>query len=216
MRQVRKLRHWKQRFDPNAKFIWRRPVNWAGEKVKPGTVIPEALAENRVKLRRFWEARTIELAEFEAPDVLTGQAAAAPYKASAVTLIGHDDWPSEINVDGQDPLALGAVVEWAFDNSGLSFEEWNASDDAFRADRLQVALGELVSAAPFEEQGATEEFKASKPEDLVSKETDRKWNVKGLNEPFKTKTLALEAARALVSTSKTAESAGEDDDWLGG
>lgn len=70
---VRKLRHWKQRWNKNAAFVWRRKIMYAGELTEPGSPIPEALAKAPTKLRRFWESHTIELAEFEAPDVATGQ-----------------------------------------------------------------------------------------------------------------------------------------------
>lgn len=72
-RKVRILRHWKQRFHKDAEFIWRRSVVYAGEKYGPGDSIPDALAGNKTKLRRFWESGTIELAQFEDPNVLTGQ-----------------------------------------------------------------------------------------------------------------------------------------------
>lgn len=72
-RLVRKLRHWKQRFDKNAKFIWRRPIVFQGNKVREGDPIPQALENNPTKLRRFWESKVIELAEFAAPNVATGQ-----------------------------------------------------------------------------------------------------------------------------------------------
>ena len=73
IRNFRKLRHWKQRFNKNAKFIWRKAILFDGEKTEMGAPIPESLDANKTKLRRFWEAGTIELAEFEAPDVATGQ-----------------------------------------------------------------------------------------------------------------------------------------------
>lgn len=69
---IRKLRHWKQRFDKNAAFIWRRRMLYRGTLTIPGTPIPELLANNRTKLRRFWESKVIELAEFDAPNVATG------------------------------------------------------------------------------------------------------------------------------------------------
>ena len=71
--RVRRLRHWKQRFDPGVQFIWRRAVRWHGKLVKTGDKIPKALAEHPTKLRRFWESGVIELANFEAPNVLTGR-----------------------------------------------------------------------------------------------------------------------------------------------
>lgn len=73
MKRLRKLRHWKQQFDPNAKFIWRKNVLWEGNPIVPETEIPESLKNNPVKLKRFWEAGVIELYAFEEPDVLTGR-----------------------------------------------------------------------------------------------------------------------------------------------
>ncbi len=71
--KVRSLRHWKQRFNKDAEFIWRRRVTYGGESCKPGEPIPDTLTANKAKLRRFWESGTIELAQFEEPNVLTGQ-----------------------------------------------------------------------------------------------------------------------------------------------
>ena len=61
-KQVRKLRHWKQRFNKNAEFIFRRPVMYGNKIHKPGDPIPPELTDNPTKLRRFWESQTIELA----------------------------------------------------------------------------------------------------------------------------------------------------------
>lgn len=72
---VRRLRHWKQRFNQNAEFVWRKQMTFGGETVKPGQPIPQELKDNPVKLRRFWESRAIELAEFDEPNVATGVAA---------------------------------------------------------------------------------------------------------------------------------------------
>jgi hypothetical protein len=70
---IRKLRHWKQHFDINAAFICRKVMVWEDETYQPGDIIPEGLLADKGKLRRFWEAQWIELAEFEEPDVATGQ-----------------------------------------------------------------------------------------------------------------------------------------------
>lgn len=88
MPKVRKLRHWKQRFDKNAKFIWRKAVKWQGKSVELGSEIPEDLKNNRTKLKRFWEAQVIELAEFEEPNVLTGQVPSkAPTKKTPADIV---------------------------------------------------------------------------------------------------------------------------------
>lgn len=71
MRKVRKLRHWKQRFNPNARFMWRRFTLFDGIGYDAGTEVPEGLL-GRTKARRFWESNRIELWEFEDPNVATG------------------------------------------------------------------------------------------------------------------------------------------------
>lgn len=159
-KKVRTLRHWKQRFNKNADFIWRRPIIWQGKNMEPGDPIPEALAKNSTKLRRFWESRVIELAEFEEPDVLTGQKP----QASVV----------------KEPEAL---------------EEANDEEEA--------------------EEPKAPSLVGRKPEDLVTKETDRKWHVEGVKEVFKSKTLAIAKAAAMITEAEAAESS-EDDAWLDG
>ena len=69
---MRKLRHWKQRYDKNARFVWRRPTMFGRRAYEPGDLIPPELEANKTKLRRFWESGRIELAEFEDPNVATG------------------------------------------------------------------------------------------------------------------------------------------------
>lgn len=70
---TRRLRHWKQRWNKNAEFIWAKQVTWMGEPTVPGKPIPAELVAMPTKLRRFWESKVIELAEFDAPNVATGQ-----------------------------------------------------------------------------------------------------------------------------------------------
>ena len=74
MRKIRKLRHWKQRFDANARFVWRRETLFAGTTYEAGTEVPDDLL-SKIKLRRFWEAARIELYLFEDPNVATGASA---------------------------------------------------------------------------------------------------------------------------------------------
>ena len=72
LKPIRKLRHWKQRFDKNAAFAWRKNITYAGHYYARGELVPEGLIP-RTKIRRFWESRIIELYEFAEPNVLTGQ-----------------------------------------------------------------------------------------------------------------------------------------------
>ena len=63
---MRKLRHWRQRFDPKATFVFRRRTKWSGEWMEPGDPVPmDGLSV--AKLRNMWDARRIELAEIEEP-----------------------------------------------------------------------------------------------------------------------------------------------------
>lgn len=70
---ARRLRHWKQRYQPGARFVFSRQTRWGDRAYEPGDLIPDDLAGNRNRLRRLWDARRIELEVFEAPDVGTGQ-----------------------------------------------------------------------------------------------------------------------------------------------
>jgi hypothetical protein len=72
---TRRLRHWKQQYDPNAEFVFTKPITYGPKKYKAGDKIPDELFDNKTKLRRFWESKTIELYAFETPDVTTGQVA---------------------------------------------------------------------------------------------------------------------------------------------
>lgn len=164
MRKVRRLRHWKQRFNKNARFVWRKPVLWDGRQVEIGEEVPAELLPRAAKLKRFWEAQVIELAEFEMPDVLTGQKAEPKAEPKV------------------EPKAEPIVPP---------------TDDEV-----------LSPMEPFD------------PATLVSKETDRKWHVEGLDEVFPSKTKALEAVQALLASGNSTEDGDEDDshddeDFLG-
>ena len=63
--KVRTLRHWRQRFDPNAEFVFRRPSTYGGVQYQPGDVIPDKLKAAKMRLQFMWRANRIELAEFE-------------------------------------------------------------------------------------------------------------------------------------------------------
>ena len=96
MIRVRKLRHWKQRFDKNAAFIWSKSRTYAGVAFVPGDKIPDELNAHKAKLRRFWESNVIELAEFEAPNVATGQRESAMATTSETS---ETDLPDGVTVE---------------------------------------------------------------------------------------------------------------------
>jgi len=214
--KVRTLRHWKQRFDKNAEFIWRRPIIWQAKLVKAGDPIPEELQKNKTKLRRFWEARVIELAQFEEPDVATGQkpVAVEVFDGSEM-LLGSSIQLAETDIN-DEVISLGEIVGLAFEASGLTVGGWNAQDDKVREDALQMVVGMMTDLGEEDEdETPADEGKDETPDDLVSKETDRKWHVKGIDEVFKSKTLATAKAEAMIAEAKAAESSG-DDTWLDG
>ena len=134
-RIIRRLRHWKQRFDKNAEFIWRRPTIAGGVTYEAGSPIPDVLKNNPAKLRRFWEAKRIELADFEAPNVATGVVEEEPKPNDMieleVQLVGSSELDDKYEIEGEVVIAE-EVVLMAFANSDLTVSEWNAMPDANR------------------------------------------------------------------------------------
>lgn len=94
-RPVRKLRHWRQRFRPEARFRWRRRIRFEGDWTEVGAELSEAQYERvrrTPKLQRLWESNTIELVEF------TDRVRATPGGAQA-----EEPQPSESDaVEGLD------------------------------------------------------------------------------------------------------------------
>lgn len=65
-------RHWKQNFDPNARLVYRKRRKFALSPtgfMEPGEVMPPEVQAKvgRHKLKMWWRAGWIELADFEAP-----------------------------------------------------------------------------------------------------------------------------------------------------
>lgn len=89
-----KLRHWKQRFDKDAAFVWRKSILYGKGYTKIGGKIPKELAADRNRLRRFWESGVIELKEFKEPqDILR------PTKVDDVTPEGQE---GDVTPEGQE------------------------------------------------------------------------------------------------------------------
>ena len=65
LQRVRTLRHYRQRFLPGAEFVFRRPRVWMNKQYAIGAPVPASLLENKGKLRIFWDAGFIEIAQFE-------------------------------------------------------------------------------------------------------------------------------------------------------
>ena len=65
-------RHWKQSFDPNARFIYRKRRKFALDPegfMRPGELMPKEvqMQVGRHRLKMWWRAGWIELADFVAP-----------------------------------------------------------------------------------------------------------------------------------------------------
>lgn len=140
---VRRLRHWKQRFNKNAEFIWRRPTVAGGVQYNAGDLIPDTLKNNPAKLRSFWEAKRIELADFEAPNVATGQVEEVKVEEEnddvPVTLVGSSELDDEYEI-GDEVIPAGDIVVAAFENTELTIAEWNALPDDEREALIAQSL----------------------------------------------------------------------------
>lgn len=68
-----KARHWSQVYDSTSPMQWRRSVIWDGVQYQPGDRVPSSVPPSR--LRRLWRAKFIELFNFKARDISSGQAA---------------------------------------------------------------------------------------------------------------------------------------------
>lgn len=122
--RVRTLRHYRQRYLPGAKFVFRRPRVWMGKQYDIGDEVPASLSENKGKCRIFWDAGYIEIAQFE--EIL--DAAKDPARGSAaVELAEHGialpegataerggSWYTITLADGRSAKLSGrtAVQEW--------------------------------------------------------------------------------------------------------
>lgn len=103
-RKVRSLRHWKQQYDENAAFIWRKRTTWGNKTFEPGDKVPAKVIEEmgRNKLRRFWEAAHIELAEFDESQKI---GSASP-KPDAAFLLGESNVMNQAQRDADEAKAV--------------------------------------------------------------------------------------------------------------
>lgn len=128
MTRVRRLRHWKQRFDPKAKFVWRTAKLFNSEMTVPGEPLPKDFVDNprnRNKIRSLWEAGMIELAQFdEVTNVLTGERKSATVEAT---------------IDPADLLVKDGN-KWTV----------TGSDETFRTKKEAIAHAETLPAAGVE------------------------------------------------------------------
>ena len=65
MAKRRRWRHFRQRFDPTARMVFRRPTSAVGQRFAVGEPVPVEM-DVRV-LRKFWNSGRIELRDFTPP-----------------------------------------------------------------------------------------------------------------------------------------------------
>ena len=83
-----RARHWKQRFQPGARYIFRKRGNWYGVTYEVGARIPQELQDDYRRLRRAWDTRLIELEIFDPVHVNSGQPITI---AGAIAKLDEDD-----------------------------------------------------------------------------------------------------------------------------
>jgi len=187
---IRRLRHWKQRFNKDAEFIFRRPMKFEGVNHQAGDPIPEVLFNNKTKLKRFWEAKAVELAEFEAPDVATG--ALPEPEVEQIDPPVSEEEPTDAEDEADD-------VSDADDAESTDDEPEPEADD--EPEPEQEEDGEPEPEAEQEEETLYEHGE-------VYKLADRKWRVEGIDKNFTTRKAAQMNADKLLAPAK------DDDDFL--
>ncbi len=171
-KQIRLLRHWKQRFDKNAAFIFRRPLQYGPKRYQPGDPIPTELEDNPTKLRRFWESKVIELAEFEDPDVVTGRVIPDTLPEGVTVERGKGSWYlvvtpfDEHKVNGQKKLhKLLAELQEAQDKEEVEAVTAEAETAAEAEAAAEVEAAAAEAEAEREESDALDEPEDDAPDE---------------------------------------------------
>jgi hypothetical protein len=141
---IRKLRHWKQRFDRDAAFVWRKALRWTDDvRVVPGEIVSEEILAQMgtAKLRRFWESGMIELAELENRDAWPEGEGESPPPAADV-----GDGGSSPSGDGDgSPDSLEDLPEGVSIKSGRGGWYTVTAGEAKTKVQGQAALEELIA-----------------------------------------------------------------------
>lgn len=114
-------RHYRQKFDPTAEFIWLRGRLFNGKQVVPGDRVDKATVGKKLYL--MWAARMIGLATWVAGKLVSSETVAK-------ALIGSNRLASELPLfpgqkDGPT-IMLGELVRKVFVATGVTVDEWNS------------------------------------------------------------------------------------------
>lgn len=98
-----KLRHWKQHYSADAKFVLRKRLLFAGKQMERGDVLTEEMKAvlGRGRLENWWEANIIEImdgTEFRSPEP-------EPVEETEETELQEevDDTPEDVENEGDTP-----------------------------------------------------------------------------------------------------------------
>lgn len=165
-RRISKVRHWKQRWDPEAELVWRRRARVGAGTVRPGDPVDKT-GLRLSRLLRLWNVGAIELRDFDpkAPAPRRGRAArlraratAPPVAAGSIRLVGGGWY--EIALDG-DPaprrIRGREAMEEAAGLMGLNLAQALARGDALAAEAPEgkpALAGESGLAGASQEPGA--------------------------------------------------------------
>ena len=93
---LRRRRHWKERFDPAAPFLFTRSTRFDGKKHLIGDPVPP---ESSVRsLKKMWRAGRIVRADFEPPNVVTGKPQEEPSQHDRIVAAIRDLNPAKTSL----------------------------------------------------------------------------------------------------------------------
>ncbi len=203
----RRLRHWKQQYNTNSDFIWNRSLTWEGKKTKVGKTIPKSLAQNKRKLRAFWEAGVIQLAEFVAPNVRTG------IVEEPLSISGKKFAKESIEEEVFSTAPEGMLIQRLEDGSLLvtipPISEGEESQQIEYANEVLVheLIKELLEEASDKDDKLIDEGKETKTARLRTEELEAKKTKPGIKS-------VLKATTKLLTKTKTKDTDTDTDDWL--
>lgn len=64
IKPISKIRHWKQRFNPDARMVLRRDMTFATGKFQKGEEVPDIIYQDKGLMKRLWRLGRIELMFF--------------------------------------------------------------------------------------------------------------------------------------------------------
>ena len=105
---ARRRRHWRQRFEPGLRFIFRRPCTLGGTRYGTGDPVPDSVGSRL--LRKMWNSQRIELSDWTDPPVHVSREAKIDAAVAQVM-----DGPAEGRTDAGKPRVKAIETILGFD-----------------------------------------------------------------------------------------------------